>query len=169
VPEITIFVHDFRQGGIAPIRIAPLPGIKSCLSAHARLAAPTHALVMILRRALLLAIPGYVLALAACRRAERAPAETRPLEPSDSVDPAFTACSKSCGLRSAKDRREARLQPGASAGDAVFCPVSGAVFRIGEKTPRREARGQVLYFCCESCAAWFTGHEAEVLAKRGIG
>lgn len=91
-----------------------------------------------------------------------------PLAPSDPIDPAFKGCAHSCGSRSAKDRREARPQPGAQTGDAVFCPVSGAVFRINEKTPSREARGSRFYLCCDSCAAFFSQNEASVLAKRGI-
>jgi YHS domain-containing protein len=93
---------------------------------------------------------------------------TTPLAPSQPVDPAFTGCAKSCGSRSAKDRAEARAQPGAVPGDAVFCPVSGAVFRINDTTQNRESRGKTLYFCCEACALWFTAHESDVLAKRGL-
>jgi YHS domain-containing protein len=88
--------------------------------------------------------------------------------PSESVDPAFDGCAHACGSRSAKDRREARPQPGVARGDATYCPVSGAVFRITDTTPHRESRGNTLFFCCESCAAFFTQHEAEVLAKRGL-
>ena len=129
---------------------------------------------MIARRALLLCAPLAALAtLAACSKADP-PAPTSssttsaPLAPSDSIDPAFTGCGKSCGSRSAKDRREARAQPGAAPGDAVYCPVSGAVFRITDTTQHREARGKTLYFCCEQCANWFSEHEADVLAKRGL-
>lgn len=90
------------------------------------------------------------------------------LDPSESVDPAFDGCARSCGLRSARDRAQAKPQPGANKGDAVFCPVSGAVFRIADDSPRRVARGTVLFFCCEACAAFFSQHESEVLAKRGL-
>ena len=99
------------------------------------------------------------------------PSKTGPLEPTDPVDPAFQGCSKSCGSRSAKDRSEAKKQGGEVAvtpGEATYCPVSGAVFRVTSQTPKREARGKTLYFCCDSCAAFFTSHEADVLAKRGI-
>jgi YHS domain-containing protein len=91
------------------------------------------------------------------------------LAPTDPVDPAFEGCRGSCGSRSAKDRREARTQPGAGPGDAVFCPVSGAVFRISDTTQKRESHGKTLYFCCQACAVWFSEHEADVLTKRGIG
>jgi len=90
------------------------------------------------------------------------------LDPAESVDPAFTGCARSCGSHSGRDRAEARPQPGAKVGDAVFCPVSGAVFRVADETPRRVARGQLLFFCCESCAVFFSQHEAEVLTKRGL-
>jgi YHS domain-containing protein len=121
---------------------------------------------MLSRRSLLLSIP--LLSLLACtpKKEERASAG---LDPSDTVDPAFSGCQKSCGLHGAKDRREAKRQPGVAPGDATFCPVSGAVFRIAAETPKRTVHGgMTLYFCCEACAAWFTQHEAEVLAKRGL-
>ncbi len=134
--------------------------------------------IMISRRCLVLGAPAVFL-LSACK-ADPAPSSTRTtttkgaLAPTDPVDPAFEGCGHSCGSRSAKDRREARPQPGPNVGDATYCPVSGAVFRIGEKTPKREiearapSRQQTLWFCCDSCAAFFSQHEADVLAKRGI-
>jgi hypothetical protein len=100
--------------------------------------------------------------------ASQTTAKSGPLEPTEPVDPAFRGCSKSCGSRSAKDRQEAKAQPGAQPGDATFCPVSGAVFRITSQTPKRDARGKTLWFCCDSCAAFFSSHEADVLEKRGI-
>lgn len=128
---------------------------------------------MISRRMLLLSLTA--LGATACSRKDSSPAQPAGsvatngvLDPSDSVDPAFQGCAKSCGSRSAKDRSAARAQPGAVAGDAVFCPVSGAVFRINDVTPHRESQGKTLYFCCESCSAFFVEHEAEVRAKRGI-
>jgi hypothetical protein len=122
---------------------------------------------MLSRRTILFAVPALTLA---CKRDQpRSDTDSStPLSPSESVDSAFSGCQRSCGLRSAKDRAEARAQPGANKGDAVFCPVSGAVFRVKDDSPHRVARGQVLYFCCGSCAAFFSQHEAEVLAKRGI-
>jgi YHS domain-containing protein len=111
--------------------------------------------------------------VAACSKAEPSAATAStdasgPLAPSETIDPAFTGCARSCGSKSAKDRSEARAQPGAVLGDAVYCPVSGAVFRINESTPRVDAHGKTLYFCCAMCAAFFSQHEAEVLAKRGL-
>jgi hypothetical protein len=124
---------------------------------------------MLSRRDVMLALPLSAIALS-CRRepSPTADAENTVLAPSDSVDPAFRGCSRSCGLRSAKDRAQARTQPGANKGDAVYCPVSGAVFRVTDESPHRVARGQLLFFCCQSCATFFSGHETEVLAKRGL-
>jgi hypothetical protein len=134
---------------------------------------------MLSRRQALFALP-LSAAWIACRRAPPpdgngpAPNTTgsgtpsSALDPSDSVDPAFDGCQRSCGLRSASERARARPQPGANSGDTVFCPVSGAVFRVTESSPRRTARGQLLFFCCEVCAGFFTQHEAEVLRKRGL-
>ena len=118
----------------------------------------------------------FALATAACSKADSAStkpagsttATATPLTPSDPVDPAFEGCGHSCGSRSAKDHKEARPQPGVAPGDATYCPVSGAVFRITDKTQKRESHGNTLYFCCEACAVFFTQHEAEVLAKRGL-
>jgi hypothetical protein len=121
---------------------------------------------MMRRRSFVCSLPFAVLA---CTKDPPSTTTTNePLAPSAPVDPAFTGCAKSCGSRSAKDRADARAQPGAAPGDAVYCPVSGAVFRITDKTPLRESRGKTLYFCCDSCATWFSQHEVEVLAKRGL-
>ena len=90
------------------------------------------------------------------------------IAPSEPVDPAFDGCARSCGSARAKDRAEAHVQPGASPGDAAYCVVSGAVFRINDATPHRQSRGKTLYFCCQACSAWFAQHEAEVLVKRGL-
>jgi hypothetical protein len=98
--------------------------------------------------------------------------ETQTLAPSDSVDPAFEGCSKSCGSRSAKDRASARPQPGVEPGETTFCPVSGAVFMVKQESPHFDVtvRGESkkLYFCCEACAKWFQEHRDEVLSKRGL-
>jgi YHS domain-containing protein len=126
---------------------------------------------MISRRTLLLGFLALASA-AGCSKTDPPPTPTAasgPLLPSETVDPAFTGCARSCGSRSAKDRAEARAQPGASPGDAVYCPVSGAIFRITDATVHRESRGKTLYFCCDMCAAFFMQHEAEVLEKRGLG
>ncbi len=156
VPEGTFCIRDFRHMAVRP----PGASLGGMLS----------------RRELVIALP-LSAAFLACKR-DPAPESVRPreetesrsaaLDPSESVDPAFDGCARSCALRSARDRAQARAQPGANKGDAVFCPVSGAVFRVGDDTPRRVARGHVLFFCCEACAAFFSQHESEVLAKRGL-
>jgi YHS domain-containing protein len=108
-------------------------------------------------------------ALLACKRDRSATTTSEgPLDPSESVDPAFSGCRQSCGLRSAAERARAKPQPGANTGDTVFCPVSGAAFRVNDNSPHRTAGGQRLFFCCESCATFFSQHEAEVLKKRGL-
>jgi hypothetical protein len=84
------------------------------------------------------------------------------------VDSSFAGCAQSCGLGKRGRRDDARAQPGAALGDLVYCPVSGAVFAVKEATARRTVNGEVLYFCCEVCATYFSSHEREVLAKRGI-
>jgi hypothetical protein len=134
---------------------------------------------MLSRRHALFALP-LSAAWIACRRdsspdgassaptASVASSAAAALDPSDSVDPAFDGCQRSCGLRSASERARARPQPGASRGDTVFCPVSGAVFRVTDDSPRRTAHDKLLFFCCEACAGFFTQHEAEVLKKRGF-
>jgi YHS domain-containing protein len=139
VPEATFSHHDFRH--------------------MARRAGQWHGAFMVSRRSLFL---GFA-ALAACRAEPRAS-----LEATDSVDPAFTACSQSCGLHGARERKLARSQPGVNEGDVTFCPVSGAVFRVSAETPRRTARGKLLYFCCEACAGFFARNEAMVLERRGL-
>jgi YHS domain-containing protein len=125
---------------------------------------------MIDRRSLLVSVP-FVFFAVACKSQKESRQDSSPDAPlalSAPVDPAFTGCAKSCGLRLGSERTDVRTQPGATLGDVVHCPVSGAVFRIKESSPKREARGKTLWFCCDSCASWFTTHEAEVLAKRGL-
>jgi hypothetical protein len=135
---------------------------------------------MISRRTWLVAVPVTALFAAAavwarregecCTTRHHAPqspgAALDPLEP---VDSAFAACALSCGSHEKIDPAEIRLQPGAAPGDAVTCPVSGAVFRVTSRSVRRQVRGMTLFFCCDACAAWFAEHEADVLAKRRIG
>jgi hypothetical protein len=131
---------------------------------------------MLLRREVLAALPFAVLVLSCKGKApvdEKRSAVTAsnatPLQNWDSIDPAFNGCAGACGLHSAHSRSQARAQPGASNGDTVFCPVSGAVFRVHDQSPRRVSHGTVLYFCCDGCAAFFSNHKDEVLAKRRRG
>ena len=118
---------------------------------------------MVSRRMLFAAVPALALGCKA-----KASEPVGPLDPSDSVDPAFTACGASCGLHSARERKLAKSQPGLGVGDVAFCPVSGAVFRVKEDSPQRIARGRQLWFCCEACATFFSQHETDVLTRRGI-
>ena len=90
------------------------------------------------------------------------------LAPHEPVHVMFTGCSSACGSKSEGDRAQAKLQPDAKHGDLTFCPVSGAVFRIGDQSTVRQVSGKPLYFCCDMCAGYFDKNPAEVLAKRGL-
>jgi len=50
----------------------------------------------------------------------------------------------------------------------TYCPVSGVVFRVKDSSPHREVGGKTVYFCCESCAAYFSDHAAQVTAARNL-
>jgi hypothetical protein len=58
------------------------------------------------------------------------------------------------------------LQPNARPGDTTRCIVSGAAFRVSEKTIRRMYRDVTVFLCCESCARYFDDHAEAVLAVR---
>jgi YHS domain-containing protein len=90
------------------------------------------------------------------------------LAPWASVDPSFNGCARSCGAGPGAKRDDAQLQPSAVLGDYTYCPVSGALFRIAENSPKRTVAGKAYYFCCETCANYFASHADEVLAKRGL-
>jgi hypothetical protein len=102
-----------------------------------------------------------LLVLAACK-SQRAEV----LRPEDSVDPSFSGCQKSCGV--GETTEPIVPQPSAKIGDFTRCPVSGALFRVTEATPRREHDGKSLYMCCTSCARYFDAHADAVLAARKI-
>jgi hypothetical protein len=89
-----------------------------------------------------------------------------PLAPWEPVSAAFLGCQSACGMGHGQKRDDARIQPGAATGDYTYCPVSGALFRISDKSPRLDVDGHPLFFCCDACASYFTAHEAEVLARR---
>ena len=102
-----------------------------------------------------------------------APAEVQAsvarLDPDESVDARFKGCALSCGAGLFVDKSSAKIQPGANVGDLAHCTVSGAVFRVTGASPRRDiGGGRSIFFCCESCAQYFSQHRDEVLAKRGI-
>lgn len=99
---------------------------------------------------------------------ESARTATHPLPAWEPVDAKFAGCAHSCGAGPGVSRADARVQPGAAVGDLAYCPVSGAVFRVIGASARREVNGTSLYFCCESCASYFSAHRDEVLAQRGL-
>ncbi len=87
------------------------------------------------------------------------------LDPWEPVDAAFMGCSEGvCGLRGRN--AQAVAQPGARPGQYVYCPVSGAVFRIKDSSPRADANGNILYLCCDGCARYFAENRDRVLALR---
>jgi copper chaperone len=87
------------------------------------------------------------------------------LQPWEPVDLAFLGCSEGvCGLRGRNP--EAVARPGARPGQHVYCPVSGAVFRVKDDGPRAEVNGHVLHLCCDACARYFAQNRDRVLAAR---
>jgi YHS domain-containing protein len=46
--------------------------------------------------------------------------------------------------------------------------VSGVVFQVTDASPHREVGGRTVYFCCESCARYFTEHAAQISAARHL-
>ena len=60
------------------------------------------------------------------------------------------------------------MQPGAQKDQETYCPVSGVVFRVGDRPGRgkREVRGKTLHFCCEACAEYFSKNQERVIALR---
>jgi YHS domain-containing protein len=47
--------------------------------------------------------------------------------------------------------------------------VSGVVFEVKDSSPRRESGGRTVYFCCETCAGYFSEHAEDVAAARHLG
>lgn len=89
------------------------------------------------------------------------------LDPWEPVDVAFRGCSEGvCGLRGRNP--QAVSQPGAEPGQYVYCPVSGAVFRIKDSSPRADVRGKTLYLCCDGCARYLAQNRDRVLAMRRL-
>lgn len=89
------------------------------------------------------------------------------LVPWEPVDVAFRGCSEGvCGIRGRNP--QAVAQPDAEPGQHVYCPVSGAVFRIKEANPRADVNGRTLYLCCDACARYFAQNRDRVLALRGL-
>jgi copper chaperone len=91
----------------------------------------------------------------------------RRLDPWEPVDAAFKGCSEGvCGMRGRS--AQAVVQPGARPGQYIYCPVSGAVFRIKDSSPRADVNEKTLYLCCDGCARYFAQHRDQVLALRGL-
>jgi copper chaperone len=89
------------------------------------------------------------------------------LQPWEPVDHAFLGCGEGvCGLRGRNP--DAVAQPGARSGQYVYCPVSGAVFRVKDDGPRAEVNGHVLHLCCDACARYFARNRDRVLAAREL-
>jgi YHS domain-containing protein len=105
--------------------------------------------------------------LGSCPFCQHDPAKASAMLPTDPVHPMFLGCQKGCGTASADERARAHVQP-AALGDVTYCPVSGAIFRVTAQSTRRVVDGKTLYFCCDACAGYFDGHQAEVLSRRGL-
>lgn len=89
------------------------------------------------------------------------------LDPWEPVDAAFNGCSEGvCGMRGRN--AQAVAQPGAAPGQYVYCPVSGAVFRVKDSSPHADVRGKTLYLCCDACARHFAQNGQRVVALRGL-
>ena len=95
-------------------------------------------------------------------------AATERLPAWEPVDAKFAGCEQTCGAGPSVSHAGARVQPDAEVGDLAYCPVSGAVFRVSGASSRRYVNGKVVYFCCESCASYFSAHVDEVLTQRGL-
>lgn len=108
------------------------------------------------------------------KHARAAPAAAGPavaekrLEPWEPVDIAFAGCERGCGMRVAGPSDGVVLQPNAMIGQRTHCPVSGVVFEVTATSPKREFDGRTLYFCCESCATYFSANVAQITALRGL-
>lgn len=61
-----------------------------------------------------------------------------------------------------------REQPGADAGEQVYCPVSGVAFTVKDDTAVRAVGGRPVFFCCEACAAHFSANEERISRLRGL-
>ena len=55
-------------------------------------------------------------------------------------------------------------QPGAQVGDTTLCPVMGSKFKVREKSPYVEYKGEKVYFCCAGCETSFNDDPARHLA-----
>ena len=60
---------------------------------------------------------------------------------------------------------EPAIQPGASVGDRVVCPVMGDTFTITEDSPNTDHNGQTVYFCCSGCVQPFEDNPEDYLSE----
>lgn len=97
-----------------------------------------------------------------------AAAHSAKLAPWQTVHDGFDACAGGCGTRATGPIVGVIAQPGAAVGQGTYCPVSGVAFEIKATSVHRRVGQQILYFCCEACAAYFTANQAAILAARGI-
>ena len=51
-------------------------------------------------------------------------------------------------------------------GEKAYCPVSGVVFEVKKDGARRSVGDRTFFFCCESCANFFSENQARVLSAR---
>jgi hypothetical protein len=102
-------------------------------------------------------------------KASTAAASTiKKLEPWDTYDELFAGCAGGCGMRMTGPTEGVVAQPGVVVGQHTYCPVSGVAFEIKATSAHRKVGETTLYFCCESCAAYFTANQASILAARGF-
>ncbi len=90
------------------------------------------------------------------------------LQPWETFNEGFNGCAGGCGMRVAGPQDGVVAQPGALVGQRTYCPVSGVAFVIKATSAHRTVGDKTLYFCCETCAAYFTANQAQILAARGI-
>ncbi len=93
---------------------------------------------------------------------------TTKLQPWETFNEGFNGCAGGCGMRMAGPSQDVATQPGAMIGQTTYCPVSAVAFEIKPTSVTRRVGDKTLYFCCESCAAYFTANQAAVLTARGI-
>ncbi|MGQ0504431.1 MAG: cation transporter [Myxococcaceae bacterium] len=96
----------------------------------------------------------------------KAPSNSSAVVPWEPVDETFRGCEGGCGLRG--ENPAAVIQPGAQTGQLTYCPVSGVAFQVKHESPKADANGQAVYFCCEGCARHFAVAREEVLSKRRL-
>ena len=46
--------------------------------------------------------------------------------------------------------------------------MSGVVFQVSRESARREIGGKTIYFCCETCAKYFSEHAEQIATLRSL-